>query len=275
VATIGGLSSATTYKFQIVANSSGGASMPATASLTTAASTVTGGGGSVEPLPVTPSAPSAPSQVAAVASSGAGSTSAVISFVPAPATSVGTTFTVTAFVNGVATLLTARGTASPITIQGLTPGVAYTFKVTASNSGGTSVPSTGSATITIPVKNTDSSTSDKPTKNPSVVKTASLKIYFESNSWAVNAKSRKDIQAFVAAMKKRVGPFTIKVVGMVEPTRLQPISVSQLSKSRANSVARLLKAADLKGKYEIKGGGLSTFRGPKSRYTQIVVTWKS
>jgi outer membrane protein OmpA-like peptidoglycan-associated protein len=272
-ATIGGLSSATTYKFQIVANSSGGASMPATASLTTSASS--GGGEAPAPLPVTPSAPSAPSQVTAAASSGAGSTSAVVSFVPAPATAAGTTFTVTAFVNGVATLLTASGTTSPITIQGLTPGVTYTFKVTASNTGGTSAASAGSVAIVVPVKNTGSTTTDKPTKNPSVVKTASLKIYFESNSWTVNSKSRKDIQAFVAAMKKRVGPFTIKVVGMVEPTRIQPISVAQLSKSRANSVARLLKAAGLQGKYEVKGGGLSTFRGPKSRYTQIVVSWKS
>jgi outer membrane protein OmpA-like peptidoglycan-associated protein len=224
------------------------------------------------PLP-TPSAPSTPSQVTAAVSSGAGSTSAVVSFVPAPATAAGTTFTVTAFVNGVATLLTASGTTSPITIQGLTPGVAYTFKVTASNTGGTSAASAGSVVIVVPVKNTGSTTTDKPTKNPGVVKTASLKIYFESNSWTVNSKSRKDIQAFVVAMKKRGGPFTIEVVGMVEPTRIQPIPVAQLSKARANSVARLLKAAGLRGRYDVKGGGLSAFRGPKSRYTQIVVTW--
>ena len=220
-----------------------------------------------------PAAPAAPSQVTAVAVSGAGSNSAIISFVPAPATSAGTVFTVTAYVNGVATLLTATGSTSPITIQGLTPGVAYTFKVTASNSAGTSTPSAGSVTIVIPAKNTDSKPSNKPAENSNIGKSASLQIYFDSNSWFVNAKHRKDIKAFVANMKKRGGAFTIEVVGMVEPTRIQPIPVAQLSKARAISVARILREAGLRGRYDVKGGGLSAFRGPKSRYTQIVVTW--
>jgi outer membrane protein OmpA-like peptidoglycan-associated protein len=270
-ATISGLSSGTSYKFQIVANSSGGASLPASASLMTSTPAP-----APAPAPASapaPAAPPAPSQVTAVAVSGSGSNSAVISFVPAPATSAGTVFTVTAYVNGVATLLTATGSTSPITIQGLTPGVAYTFKVTASNSAGTSTPSAGSVTIVIPAKNTDSKPSNKPAENSNIGKSASLQIYFDSNSWFVNAKPRKDIKAFVAAMKKRGGPFTIEVVGMVEPTRIQPIPVAQLSKARANSVARLLKAAGLRGRYDVKGGGLSAFRGPKSRYTQIVVTW--
>jgi len=146
--------------------------------------------------------------------------------------------------------LTATGSTSPITIQGLTPGVAYTFKVTASNSAGTSTPSAGSVAIVIPAKNTESKPSNKPAENSNIGKSASLQIYFESNSWFVNAKPRK-----------------------VEPTRIQPIPVAQLSKARANSVARLLKAAGLRGRYDVKGGGLSAFRGPKSRYTQIVVTW--
>jgi len=270
-ATISGLSSGTSYKFQVVANSSGGASLPASASLMTSTPAP-----APAPAPAsapTPAAPPAPSQVTAGAVSGAGSNSAVISFVPAPATSAGTVFTVTAYVNGVATLLTATGSTSPITVQGLTPGVAYTFKVTASNSAGTSTPSAGSVTIVIPAKNTESKPSNKPAENSNIGKSASLQIYFDSNSWFVNAKPRKDIKAFVAAMKKRGGPFTIEVVGMVEPTRIQPIPVAQLSKARANSVARLLKAAGLRGRYDVKGGGLSAFRGPKSRYTQIVVTW--
>jgi hypothetical protein len=29
----------------------------------------------------------------------------------------------------------------------------------------------------------------------------------------------------------------------------------------------------LKGHYKIIGGGLTSFRGPKARYAQIVVTW--
>jgi flagellar motor protein MotB len=100
-----------------------------------------------------------------------------------------------------------------------------------------------------------------------------LQVYFDSNASFVNAKPRRDIKAFVAEILKRGGPYRIEVVGMVEPTRIQPIPVAQLSQARANSVARLLRAAGLRGKYEVKGGGLSAFRGPKSRYTQIVVTW--
>ena len=100
-----------------------------------------------------------------------------------------------------------------------------------------------------------------------------MQVYFDSNASFVNAKPRREIKAFVAEMLKRGGPFRIEVVGMVEPTRIQPIPVAQLSKARANSVARLLKAAGLKGRYDVKGGGLSAFRVPKSLYTQIVVTW--
>jgi hypothetical protein len=259
--TIQGLTPGVAYTFKVTASNSAGTSTPSAGSVT------------ITIAPPAPAAPPAPSQVTAVAVSGAGSNSAVISFVPAPATSAGTVFTVTAYVNGVATLLTATGSTSPITIQGLTPGVAYTFKVTASNSAGTSTPSAGSVTIVIPAKNTDSKPSNKPAENSNIGKSASLQIYFDSNSWFVNAKPRKDIKAFVAAMKKRGGPFTIEVVGMVEPTRIQPIPVAQLSKARATSVARILREAGLRGRYDVKGGGLSAFRGPKSRYTQIVVTW--
>jgi outer membrane protein OmpA-like peptidoglycan-associated protein len=267
-ATVSGLSSGTTYKFQIVANSSGGASLPATASLTTSGSGGGGGGGGAA---VT--TPSAPSQVTALAVTSTGANSAIVSFVPAAGTSAGTTYTVTAFASGVATQITASGTSSPITISGLTAGTAYTFKVTATNSAGTSSASAASVTIVIPASTTSSNTTEDPSNNSTVGKSASLQVYFDSNASFVNAKPRREIKAFVAEMLKRGGPFRIEVVGMVEPTRIQPIPVAQLSKARANSVARLLKAAGLKGKYEVKGGGLSSFRGPKSRYTQIVVTW--
>ena len=44
--------------------------------------------------------------------------------------------------------ITATGTSSPITIFGLTNGRSYTFTVTATNSGGTSTPSTASTSVT-------------------------------------------------------------------------------------------------------------------------------
>jgi outer membrane protein OmpA-like peptidoglycan-associated protein len=271
-ATVSGLSSGTTYKFQVVANSSGGASLPATASLTTSGSAGGGGGGGGGGV-VAVTTPSAPSQVTALAVTSTGANSAIVSFVPAAGTSAGTTYTVTAFANGVATQITASGSSSPITISGLASGTAYTFKVTATNSAGTSSASAASVTIVIPAGTTTPNTTEEPSNNSTVGKSASLQIYFDSNASFVNAKPRRDIKAFVAEILKHGGPYRIEVVGMVEPTRIQPIPVAQLSKARANSVARLLKAAGLKGKYEVKGGGLSSFRGPKSRYTQIVVTW--
>jgi hypothetical protein len=43
---------------------------------------------------------------------------------------------------------TTTGTSSPITVSGLTENTSYTFTVTATNSGGTSVPSSASSEIT-------------------------------------------------------------------------------------------------------------------------------
>ena len=53
-------------------------------------------------------------------------------------------YTVTSNPDGI----TATGTSSPITIFGLTNGRSYTFTVTATNSGGTSTPSTASTSVT-------------------------------------------------------------------------------------------------------------------------------
>ena len=56
-------------------------------------------------------------------------------------------YTATAYISGVATLVTATGTTSPITVTGLTQGTTYTFKVTARNSVGTGTASNASNTV--------------------------------------------------------------------------------------------------------------------------------
>ena len=55
-------------------------------------------------------------------------------------------YTATAYISGVATLITATNTTSPITVTGLTQGTTYTFKVTARNSVGTGTASGASNT---------------------------------------------------------------------------------------------------------------------------------
>jgi len=85
-------------------------------------------------------------EVPTIATATAGDTQATVNFI-APTFTGGSTitgYTVTSSPGGI----TATGTASPIIVTGLTNGTAYTFTVTATNSAGTSAPSTASNSVT-------------------------------------------------------------------------------------------------------------------------------
>ena len=91
---------------------------------------------------VNPVAPGAPTAVSATA----GNTQATVSFT-APVSNGGvaiTGYTATSDPGG----LTGTGTASPITVSGLTNGTPYTFTVTATNTAGTGAASTASSAVT-------------------------------------------------------------------------------------------------------------------------------
>jgi len=123
--TVNGLTNGTAYTFTVTATNAVGTSPASTAS---AAVTPTG-------------VPNAPTAVAAVA----GNAQAQVSFIaPAANGSPITSYTVTSTPGG----LTATGVASPLTVNGLTNGTAYTFTVTATNAVGTSPASAASATAT-------------------------------------------------------------------------------------------------------------------------------
>lgn len=270
-ATISNLSSSSSYNVSLVANSSSGSSVPVYAALTTgSAGGGSGGAGSV----VLPSAPIAPTNVIATPISKSGSNVVSVSFFSSATGGLQTIYRVTAYTNGVATNISNSGSSSPIIVTGLTPGVAYTFVVTATNIYGTSSLSNPSVTLVLDGQAQTSTggktTQEIPTKvGPSKM----LKVFFNLNTSFVNAKSRVEIKKYVEFVKSHKGPYTIEVIGVVEPTPIQPFPVAQLSKARATSVAKLLKEAGLVGKYKIVGGGLTSFRGPKARYAQIVVTW--
>lgn len=111
-----------------------------TATITTAKSGCASGSAQVTATSL--AAPGAPTSVSAVA----GNAQAVVSFT-APASPGGapiTRYTVTSSPGG----LTATGTASPITVTGLTNGTAYTFTVTATNIAGTGAASSASTAVT-------------------------------------------------------------------------------------------------------------------------------
>jgi hypothetical protein len=267
-ATISNLSPGTAYRFGVTASNTAGTSIPGYASLTMGSGG--GGGGGV----LLPSTPAAPTKVIATPITGSNSNAVSVSFFPASTGGLQTTYRVTAYANGVATGFSNSGTSSPIVVSGLTPGVAYTFVVSATNVYGTSSLSIPSVTVVLDGEaqtTTDGKTTHEiPTQvGPSKM----LKVFFNMNTSFVDAKPRAEIKKYVEFIKNHKGPYTIEVVGVVEPTKIQPFPVAQLSKARALSVAKLLKAAGLKGHYKIIGGGLTSFRGPKARYAQIVVTW--
>ncbi|OAB47457.1 fibronectin type III domain-containing protein [Paenibacillus antarcticus] len=126
--TVAGLTNGTAYTFTVTATNSQGTSVASTPS-----SNVT---------PAT--APDAPTEVTATA----GNKQATVNF-KAPSNTGGsaiTEYTVNAISEG-NLLVTKTGTASPITVTGLTNGTAYTFTVTAKNSVATSVASEPSPSV--------------------------------------------------------------------------------------------------------------------------------
>ena len=121
--TVTGLTPGTAYTFTVTATNATGTSLPSAAS------------NSVTPTAAIPGAPT-------IGTASAGNAKATVSF-SAPASNGGsaiTAYTVTSSPGG----LTATGVASPLIVNGLANGTAYTFTVTATNAVGTSLPSAAS-----------------------------------------------------------------------------------------------------------------------------------
>jgi hypothetical protein len=129
--TVTGLANGTSYTLTVTATDAAGTSTSSTPS------------SAVTPAPI---APGAPTGIAATGGNG----SAEVSFTP-PASTGGsaiTGYTVTSSPGGI----TATGTSSPITVIGLTGGLAYTFTVTATNAVGAGTSSTTSVSVNVAEK---------------------------------------------------------------------------------------------------------------------------
>jgi uncharacterized protein (TIGR02145 family) len=127
--TVTGLTNGTAYTFTITATNANGTGPASSAS------------NSVTPSP-TSTVPGAPT----IGTATAGNAQATITFT-APGSNGGsviTGYTVTSSSGG----FTATGSASPITVSGLTNGTAYTFTVVATNANGNSSPSSASNSVT-------------------------------------------------------------------------------------------------------------------------------
>jgi uncharacterized protein (TIGR02145 family) len=124
--TVTGLTNGTSYTFTVIATNANGNSLPSSASNS-----------------VTPSAvPGAPT----IGTATSGNLQATVTFT-APGSNGGSailSYTVTSSPGGI----TGTGTASPITITGLTNGTSYTFTVVATNVNGNSLPSSASNSVT-------------------------------------------------------------------------------------------------------------------------------
>jgi hypothetical protein len=113
-----GLVNGTSYTFTATATNAVGTSTPSTVSNSVVPSTVPG--------------------VPTIGTATAGIGSASITFT-APASNGGSNiinYLATAYINGVSTGITGNGTSSPVTVNGLTNGTAYTFEVQAENAVG-------------------------------------------------------------------------------------------------------------------------------------------
>ncbi len=129
---VAGLTNGTSYTFKVTATNIMGTGPASAASAALTAATT----------------PGTPTNVAATAGVG----QATVTFTAVPTASNGgtpiTSYTATAYVNGVATLITQTGTASPLIVTGLTAGApGYSFKVTATNAVGTGAASAASAVV--------------------------------------------------------------------------------------------------------------------------------
>jgi uncharacterized protein (TIGR02145 family) len=134
--TVTGLTNGTAYIFTVTATNASGTGPASSAS------------NSVTPSP-TSTVPGAPT----IGTATAGNAQATITFT-APGSNGGsiiTGYTLTSSPGG----FTATGSASPITVTGLTNGTAYTFTVTATNANGTGPASSASNSVTLPLTDED------------------------------------------------------------------------------------------------------------------------